>query len=255
MDSITSLVVLEAAIAFLSAWVAAGPKFNYIGLQIAFSFYVVAFEGLRAPTELAPARDRFVGVLIALAVMVLVFDQLWPVRTTTLMRRSFVSVLRIGADLFKTIDTMERREDMLRHTDILRDQLGKTVAGIRSMNGAVQYEFGADRSRHIEIGDMILRSALTSAALLWNQLAVLHNVADSHYLHEPGLRQMRARIADHMLMMAESIERNVTIPLDPCCNFMDPALLTDERYGEYVRITEARYDELQHFTAILSLQK
>ena len=46
MDSITSLVVLEAVIAFLSAWIAAGPKFNYIGLQIAFSFYVVAYEGL-----------------------------------------------------------------------------------------------------------------------------------------------------------------------------------------------------------------
>jgi hypothetical protein len=42
MDSITSLVVLEAVIAFISAWVAIGPKFNYIGLQMAFSFYVVA---------------------------------------------------------------------------------------------------------------------------------------------------------------------------------------------------------------------
>ena len=42
MDSITSLVVLEAVIAFISAWVAIGLKFNYIGLQMAFSFYVVA---------------------------------------------------------------------------------------------------------------------------------------------------------------------------------------------------------------------
>jgi len=255
MDSITSLLVLEAAIAFLSAWVAAGPKFNYIGLQIAFSFYVVAYEGLRAPLELAPARDRFVGVLIALAVMVLVFDQLWPVRTTTLMRRSLVSVLRLGADLFTTIDSVQRREGILHHTDVLRDQLGKTLAGLRSMNGAVKYEFGRDRNHHIETGDMILRSALTAAALFWNQLAVLHSTDDSHYLHEPGLSQMRAKLADNMRTMADAIEHNSPISIDPCCNFIDPALLADPRYSEYARNTEERYDELQHFTAILSLQK
>ncbi|WP_348267149.1 FUSC family protein [Edaphobacter sp. DSM 109919] len=255
MDSITSLVVLEIVIAFLSAWVAAGPKFNYIGLQIAFSFYVVAFEGLRAPTGLAPARDRFIGVLIALAVMVLVFDQLWPVRTTTLMRSSFVSVLRLGADLFTAIDSGKPRPDILHQADILRDRLGKAVAGLRSMNGAVQYEFGAERSRHIETGDMILRSALTSAALLWNQLAVLHSAEDSHYLHEPGLRTMRATLADHMRMMADAIEHNSQIPIEPCCNFVDHALLDDPRYSDYARNTEARYDELQNFTAMLSLQK
>ena len=255
MDSITSLVVLEIVIAFLSAWVAAGPKFNYVGLQIAFSFYVVAFEGLRAPTELAPARDRFVGVLIALAVMVLVFDQLWPVRTTTLMRSSFVSVLRLGADLFTMIDSAKRRADILHQTDILRDQLGKSIAALRSMNGSVQYEFGPERSRHIETGDMILRSALTSAALFWNQLAVLHNAEDSHYLHEPKLRLMRATLSEHMRTMADAIEHNSQIPIDPCCNFIDPALLADPRYRDYARNTEARYDELQNFTAMLSLQK
>jgi multidrug resistance protein MdtO len=126
---------------------------------------------------------------------------------------------------------------------------------LRSMNGSVQYEFGQDRSQQIETGDMILRSALTCAAMIWNQLAVLHSTEDSDYLHEPGLKTMRATLAEHIVTMAAAIEQHSPIPIDPCCNFVDPALLNNNRYGEYARNTESRYDELQHFTAMLSLQK
>ena len=94
MDSITSLVVLIAAVAFLSAWVAGGRQFNYVGLQIAFSFYLVVFAGFSAPTELAPARDRLIGILLALVIMAFVFDQIWPVRTVTAMRACLATVLR-----------------------------------------------------------------------------------------------------------------------------------------------------------------
>jgi len=61
MDSITSLVLLTAAVALLSAWVAGGRNFSYVGLQIAFSYYLVVFAGFSAPTELAPARDRLIA--------------------------------------------------------------------------------------------------------------------------------------------------------------------------------------------------
>jgi multidrug resistance protein MdtO len=254
MDSITSLVILEAAIAAISAWVAAGPKFNYIGLQIAFSFYFVAYEGLAAPTELATARDRLMGILIALAVMLFVFDLLWPIRTTTLMRRTFLSLLRIGSDLLTSIDCTEPREDTLRHTDILRDQVGKVVAGVRSMNGSVPYEFGADRERQILTGDMIMRATLTCGALFWNQLAVLHNPEDSDYLTNPGLRDMRHKIAEHMTTLANAVECNIEVPIEPIATFIDPALFADPRHGEYARNTAARYEELQNLTAILTHQ-
>jgi multidrug resistance protein MdtO len=105
MDSITSLVVLVATIAFIAAWCATGRRFSYVGLQIALAFYFVAFEGFGPPQELAPARDRFVGILVALVVMWFVFDQLWPVRTVTVMRRSLASVLRNDASLFNSVRT------------------------------------------------------------------------------------------------------------------------------------------------------
>ncbi len=81
MDSITSLIVLVAIITFIAGWCAQGRQFSYVGLQIAFSFFLVTFQGFSAPTELAPARDRLIGILVALIVMWIVFDQIWPVRT------------------------------------------------------------------------------------------------------------------------------------------------------------------------------
>jgi multidrug resistance protein MdtO len=252
MDSITSLIVLEVVISFISAWVAAGPKFNYIGLQIAFSFYIVAYEGLSAPTELAPARDRLAGILIALAVMWIVFDQLWPVRTTTVMRRSLASVLRLGAKLFASIDSSEQHDEVLRQADLLRDQLGKTVAALRSMNDSVPYEFGRDREEHMQTGDLILRATVTAVALFWNQLAALHNESDRDYLNNPALRDMRRRLAEHMELMADAVPRKAIIQVEHPISFLDPKLLEDPLYGDYAANIAARYEELQTYTATLS---
>jgi len=60
----------------------------------AFAFYLVSLSGFTAPTELAPARDRLAGIMLAVIVMWFVFDQVWPVRTTTEMRRVVASVLK-----------------------------------------------------------------------------------------------------------------------------------------------------------------
>lgn len=244
MDSITSLVVLEAAIAFISAWVAAGPKFNYIGLQMAFSFYVVAFDGFTAPVELAPARDRLVGILIALAAMWLVFDQLWPIRTITVMRSGFASVLRLGAQLITIADSGGSREEILRNADILRDQVGKTVSALRSANTAVPYDFSPDREVHVQKGDSILRATLTAAALFWNELARLHSPAVEDAAE---LGKLRAEIASRMVFMADLIVRREPTPRQ---NFPFPSLdgfLSEPNQDEYAKNIIRRYEELENF--------
>src|SRR5271170_3803514 len=152
MDSITSLVLLTAAVAFLSGWVAGGRNFNYVGLQIAFSYYLVVFAGFSAPTELAPARDRLIGILLALVIMAFVFDQIWPVRTVTAMRAALATILRGGASFLRLPQTARSEAELLRQADGFRDQIGKTVAGIRSMNDTIEYEFGVDRQQHKHAG-------------------------------------------------------------------------------------------------------
>ena len=259
MDSITSLVVLVAVIAFASAWCAAGRRFNYVGLQIAFSFYLVAFQGFKPSTELAPARDRFIGILVALVVMAFVFDRIWPVRTVTAMRHSLASVLRGEAALFRLRGTGNtgyaiQREELYRKADALRDYIGKTIAGLRTMSEAVDYEFGVNRQEHARSSEMIIEAALSAAALFWNQLAFLHKDQDQKLLKEPGLVEMRTKLAGHLDDIAQKMVQKATFPIAPAEEFVDPALLADPEYGEYARNSVDRYEELQSIVASLSYQ-
>jgi multidrug resistance protein MdtO len=254
MDSITSLVILISVIAFISAWWAAGPRFNYVGLQIAFSFYIVAFEGFSAPTRLAPARDRFIGILLALVVMAFVFDQVWPVRTVTVMRQTLATVLRSGASLFESVDTTKSHSELLRELDILRDGVGKNIANLRTLNESVEYEFGQDIEAHIRSSQMILRAGITAAALFWNQLAVLHSETDIAFAIEPRLTELRRKLAEHLDAMAEAVVKKTAFPSEYAATLTTPDLLEDPHYGEYARNTVARYEELQTFTSELSLQ-
>ena len=245
MDSITSLVVLTAAVALLSAWVAGGRNFSYVGLQIAFSYYLVVFAGFSAPTELAPARDRLIGILLALVIMAFVFDQLWPVRTVTAMRAALATILRGAARYLRLPETARSREDLLRQADSFRDQIGKTVAGIRSMNDTIEYEFGVDRSLHTLTGQTILRAALALVAFFWNQFAVLHREQDLDFLTQPELVAMRRRMAEGMDAMANATTNKVEFAVTNRDSLVDHSFLTHPRYGEFARNAVDRYEELQ----------
>jgi multidrug resistance protein MdtO len=251
MDSITSLVILTASVAMLSGWVAGGRNFNYVGLQIAFSFYLVVFEGFSAPTELAPARDRLIGILLALVIMAVVFDQLWPVRTVTAMRTALAVILRGTASFLRLPETARSRTELLSQADGLRDQIGKTIAGIRTMNNTIEYEFGVDRQLHAHAGETILRAALALVAFFWNQFAVLHNEQDHDFVSEPALLQLRSALANGMDAMAQSVAKKTDFAPVHAEALIDTSLLTHSRYGEYVQNSIARFDELQNFVVQL----
>jgi multidrug resistance protein MdtO len=254
MDSITSLVLLTASVALLSAWVAGGRNFGYVGLQIAFSYYLVVFTDFSAPTELAPARDRLIGILLALVIMAFVFDQIWPVRTVTAMRTALATVLRGGASFLRLPQTAHSQTELLQKADSIRDQLGKTVASIRTMNDTILYEFGVDRRQHEHTGETILRAALILVAFFWNQFAVLHSELDRDFFTEPVLLQLRSALADGMDAMSQSVTHKTDFAAIQPDTLIDHSLLTHPRYGEYVRNAIARFDELQNFVVQLKTQ-
>ena len=251
MDSITSLVVLNAVVAFLAAWVNGGRQFGYVGLQIAYSFDFVAFAGFTAPTELAPARDRFVGILLALVIMAFVFDQIWPVRTVTGMRGQLATILRGTAQYLRLPRTAPTFTELRRRADSFRDQIGKTMAAIRSMNDTIDYEFGVDRRQHGLAGQTIIRAGLALVAFFWNQFAILHTEPDHDFLDQPDLQKLRSSMADSMDAMAQSVERKTGFASIRPEALIDPSLLTHPRYGEYVNHSIARFNELQNLTAQL----
>jgi multidrug resistance protein MdtO len=254
MDSVTALAVLIAVVAFVAAWWSGGRQFGYAGAQIAFAFYIVAFEGFSAPVELAPARDRLAGILVALVVIWIVFDQLWPVRTVVAMRRAFVSVLRGEARLLRIFEGTATHRAQLQQVDALRDQIGKTIAALRTMNDTIVYEFGVDREEHTRLGTTILRTALAAVPFFWNQLAVLQNEQDLDFVSEPGLIEMRRKLAVSIDAMAEAVLHRTAFAPVPESGLVDPALLASPRFGEYARNTVAAHEELEAGVAALLAQ-
>jgi multidrug resistance protein MdtO len=252
MDSITSLIVLVGAIAFAASWISGGSRFNYLGIQVAFAFYLVVLLDFSAATELAPARDRFVGILFALVIMWFVFDQIWPVRTVTAMRRVLATLLRSGASLFLLIDNIRQHDQLLRETESLRDRVGKNISALRTMSETVEYEFGVDREQHLRSSELILQISITAAALIWNQVAVLHDQQGIDVSYEPGLVEMRRKLADNMNVMAEAIARKTGFPSESSGDLASPSLLNSEHNGEYTRNTIARYEDLQNLASALS---
>ena len=233
-----------AAASFVAAWTAAGRRFAYIGLQIAFSFFAVTVATSSAPTELAPARDRLVGVGLALAVMWFVFDQAWPVRTITLMREALASVLRGEAQLLSVAGVKVRPSDLSSRLDGLRHQVSARIAEIRSLNEAELYEFGLHHETHKTAGEIVLRAALSSSSLFWNELAVLEHNQDGDLVSDDDLLQIRSVLAKRLETMADAVlERK---PVSAGDTVLEIAQLPPgSREAEYANTMLAGYREVE----------
>jgi multidrug resistance protein MdtO len=248
MDSITSLVILVGAVAFLAAWWGGGRQFGYTGLQIAFSFYLVAFEGFSAPTELEPARDRLVGILVALAIIWLVFDQLWPVRTVTVMRRSLCSLLRAEARLMRIFESRAPHTVRLRQFDVIRDLIAKTIAALRAANDTLVYEFGTDRDAQIASGQMLLQAGLSTVPFFWNQLAIFRREEDRHFFVDPELIALRRKLAAHLEKLADAVVNKTALRV------LEVSVPRNPLYDEYARNTIENHHELQSLVLSLAAQ-
>jgi multidrug resistance protein MdtO len=236
MDSITSLAIVVGAVAFVSAWIGSGPRFNYVGIQVAFAFYIVSLSGFATPTELAPARDRLAGVMLAVIIMWFVFDQIWPVRTTAEMRRVVASVLKDASRVVCLIDSRLSGRAYARESGVLRDRLATRLSTIRTLNDAAQYEFGLDRMSHIRTADKLMQMSMMAVALAWNHVALLHDPDEDNSRSLPELVSFRQAIENGLSSIADAIEKNHSTNAEP--------LVANESGSEYLRLTIARYNEI-----------
>jgi len=171
IESVTPFLLVIAAVSFLGAWVAGSSYYGYIGLQIAFSFNLIAFEGFSAATEITPARDRLLGILLGLIVMFFIFHQVRPERTVDTMRQSLARLLGMEAELVRQINLEPVTAIPSARILELRAQIERIVAAIRGFSDVVKYEFEPDRSGDLIISQEILNAVSTSANLLLSMQA------------------------------------------------------------------------------------
>ncbi len=80
ITDIGSLMLLVFLVSWLGAWVFTGPeRISYMGIQIAFAFYLVVLHSFGPSFDFDAAWDRIVGVLLGNVMMYVFFTRIWPV--------------------------------------------------------------------------------------------------------------------------------------------------------------------------------
>lgn len=204
IESVTGFLLVIAAVTFIGAWVAASQYFSYIGLQIAFSFYLLAFERFSAPTEITPARDRLLGVALGLIVMFLIFHQVHPERTVDSMRRTLARILHAEAEMVRIMG--QESADMPPSPKLigLRTQIERLVAAEHSLAEVITYEFEPDRTQDMAVSNEILSAMSTSADLMLSVRAWPLE-SDAHSWNG-DLKAFRETLANGLHSAAHSLE-------------------------------------------------
>src|SRR5262249_29842076 len=90
VNTIVGLGMLFAFVTGVAAYVAtSSPRLSYVGLQIAFAFYLINATSFNISLDLTIGRDRAIGVLLGIAAMWLVFERLFPRPAAVQMVRQF----------------------------------------------------------------------------------------------------------------------------------------------------------------------
>ena len=155
LDSIAGFTLLFALATGAAAWfLTSSPRFSYFGSQFAVAFYLINLGEFRIQTSLVPARDRVVGILLGLFMMWLIFDQLWGAPAVVEMKRTFISNLRLLAQLVKDPFSGEKRLEIERSYS-LRERINANFDEVLNLADGVLFEFSSSRQQ-----DLALRSRL-----------------------------------------------------------------------------------------------
>jgi multidrug resistance protein MdtO len=170
-DTIAGFTVLFILVTVLASWfMASSPRLSYFGLQLALAFYLINLQEFAMQTSLSIARDRVIGILVGLFMMWLVFDQLWGASAGAEMKRTFVSNLRLLAQIAR--ETIPGREKTW-HSYSLRETINNGFDKVRALADGVLFEFGPSRQQDLALRSRIRQSQPQLRALFVTRVALL----------------------------------------------------------------------------------
>lgn len=162
MDSITALVLVAGCVCMLSAWVSRSPRIGYIGVQIAFAFFLTDLAAFSAADQIAPARDRVIGIALGICVMWFVFDQLWPARPSDLLRSILVRMHSNAGQSGMLTEPSARAA--------MRVEVSADLAQMQVLAQSAQFDFSANQQREQARTRRLTREITHAAAKFYKNL-------------------------------------------------------------------------------------
>lgn len=204
LDSIGGFTLLFITVTIVAAWFAtAGPRLSYFGIQLALAFYLINLQDFKIQTSLAVARDRVVGILLGLFMMWLVFDRLWGEPTVVEMRKSFISLFRLLAQLAS--EPLSTNQSVaIERSYSLRETINSRFNQVRALTDALWFEFGPSRQQDLALRSQIVAWQTQLRILLINCVALL-----KYRLKLPGFE-----LPELVRLAAQEFEESLARTLD-----------------------------------------
>ena len=99
-ETLETFLLIVFCVHGLAAWIAFGSeRISYVGLQIALAFDLGFLQGYGPPTNIDPLRDRFIGIVIGICIITIVFSLVWPESADSSARERLGACLRAIARL------------------------------------------------------------------------------------------------------------------------------------------------------------
>jgi multidrug resistance protein MdtO len=157
LDSIGGFTFFFMVVMALVSWLmTSGPRLSYFGFQIAVVFCLINLQEFARQSSLAAAGDRIVGVGLGLSMMWLVFDRLWSAPIAMEMQRTFISSLRLLAQLAREPVTKDP-EVAVGRTDSLRERINSSFDEVRSLADGLLFDFGPSRQQNLALRSQFVR--------------------------------------------------------------------------------------------------
>jgi multidrug resistance protein MdtO len=138
----------------LAAWVAFGSeRISYMGLQIALAFDLGVLQDYGPPTGIDPIRDRFIGIVLGVCIISIVFALVWPESAQSFLREKLAGCLRSMARLLG----LERTPDSKAQRQQLELEISSRLSEANAYEEQAAFEtllYGTDGTEGMDLNDV-----------------------------------------------------------------------------------------------------
>lgn len=218
IDTLPPFLVAIGICCAIAAWVSVGSaRISYAGLQIGLALGLCVIGDLGPTTDLVPARDRVIGVLLGGLISGVVYYLLSPVFAASEMRHALASTLRSLATLSR-VGLTEKPNLMMARGH--RWQVYQELATTLRLHDESKFEPGAGTAEARAARESVARISEHAQAVFLALLSVVRHRIDVSLASLPDavrqpVRTLGEAIADSLEVVADRVEGKGGVALPP----------------------------------------
>lgn len=211
MDNLAPLLVVVAFCTGVAGWLAVGSaRISYVGMQIGLAFALAILNDLGPTTDLVPARDRVIGILLGTCVWAFVFGLTGAVIAGIAMRRSLATTLRSLAGLARVGLRGEPSLGLLRPALGWRWSVYQNLTTTLRLQDESKFEWGARGTDAEAERVRVVRLATDTQDVFLAILALIHHrLGGNLAVSPPALHAELQKLAEGVVSKLEALANRI----------------------------------------------